>query len=96
MGVVGVIGILLFFAGAHLLWQARTEVLYWLQVFLRILRREVTRRGGLSEVAARLSPAEVPGTVAGASPRNLGTLVMLGGFALMFLGPLLILLDLVL
>ena len=95
MGVVGVVGILLFFAGVHLLWKARTEVFYWLQIFFRILRREVTRRGGLREDFSFASPAEAPFSALRTSHRSLGTLVMLGGFALMFLGPLLLLLDLV-
>ncbi len=95
MGVVGVIGILLFFAGAHLLWKARTEAFYWLQIFLRILRREVTRHGGLRVDPSRVSPAEGPLSAMRTAHRSLGTLVMLGGFALMFLGPLLLLLDLV-
>ncbi len=57
MSVVGLIGILVFFAGAHLLWQARRDVLYWTQEFFRILRVEFSRRGGLEDDAQRV-PAE--------------------------------------
>lgn len=113
MSVIGVIGILLFFVGAHLLWQARGEILYWAVRFFWILRDEFTRRGGLEKEETRGSehPQEnipipaaafsvAPGrpfklVVRPAEPRHWGTLRLLGGFALMFLGPLLLLLDLV-
>ncbi len=113
MSVVGVIGILLFFVGAHLLWQARGEILYWAVRFFWILRDEFIRRGGLEKEEARgsenarkttrIAAAEfsvAPGrpfklVVRPAKPRHWGALRLLGGFALMFLGPLLLLLDLV-
>ncbi len=113
MSVVGIIGILLFFIGAYLLWQARGEILYWAVRFFWILRDEFIRRGGLEKEEARGSenarktthiPAAefsvAPGrpfklVVRPARPRHWGTLRLLGGFALMFLGPLLLLLDLV-
>jgi hypothetical protein len=80
---VGVIGIVVFLAGSHLLWQARRDVLYWLEEFFRILRAEFTARGrGDSGAAAK--PAK----------RNKGTLRLVGGFALMILGQVLLLLDL--
>ncbi len=90
---MGLIGILFFLAGAHLLWQARREVRYWLEEFVRILRGEFIRReaGGVSPL--RLAQGD---SVAAASPsqRGRGTLRLLGGFGLMFLGQVLLLIDL--
>ncbi len=95
MSVVGLIGILVFLMGMHLLWQARREIFFWLEEFVRILRREVTTRAGLGEQAAVTPPSEVA-AAGGASRRGRGTLRMLGGLALLFIGPLLLILDLVL
>ncbi len=92
MGVVGVVGILIFCAGAHLLWQARGEVLFWAWEFFRILRGEVTRRGGLN-AEARGDSATARSAASPAAAGRRRALVLVGGFALMFLGPLLILLD---
>ncbi len=90
---MGLIGILFFLAGAHLLWQARREVLYWLEEFVRILRGEFIRReaGGVSPLP--LAPGDSV-AVASPSPRDKGTLRLLGGFGLMFLGQVLLLIDL--
>ena len=87
-GVVGLIGVLLFLAGAHLLWLSRKEILYWLAEFFRIWRREFTRRAD----SALASPPKPATGRAGTRPR--GTLRLLGGFGLLILGPLLLLLDL--
>ncbi len=86
ISTVGVVGILLFLAGAHLLWLGRREILYWLEMFLRIWRQEFARQNGPAASAAR------PVAALGARPK--GTLRLLGGFGLLILGPLLILLDL--
>ncbi len=94
MSVVGVIGILVYLIGLHLLWQARREMFYWLAEFVRILRREVSSRAGLDVRGAAPLPAEASAPVA--SRRSKGTLRMIGGFALAFIGPLLLILDLVL
>ncbi len=94
MSVVGLIGILVFFAGAHLLWQGRREILFWLAEFFRILRGEFTRRDAAVREAgslALLSPVGTPGS----APRNRGTLRLVGGLALIFIGQVLLLLDLV-
>ena len=96
MSAVGLVGVLIFLAGAHLLWQGRREILFWLGEFFRILRREFTRRktgvvppGTFPEAA----PAGVP--AAAAPKRDRGTLRLVGGLALVFLGQVLLLLDLV-
>ena len=98
MGVVGLIGILLFFAGVHVLWQARHEVLDWLREFFRILRVEFTRRS--NPVAAPPSSAhpeaELPDGLS-EQPRgrhHRGALRLVGGVGLMVLGQVLFLLDL--
>ena len=95
MGVVGLIGILFFLAGAHLLWQARREVLYWMQEFFRILRGELTRRGGIRHAEAPVLFRDA-GAAAGLSRRRNTALLVAGGFALMVLGQVLFLLDLAL
>ncbi len=98
MSALGLIGILLFLMGVLLLWQARREILYWMQEFFRILRGEVSRRGGLSsQPQGDAIPAGQASLVdAGISrrTRNMGTLLLLGGFALIVLGQVLFLLDL--
>lgn len=38
MGLVGLIGILLFFAGINLIWQAREDLFYWVEDYVRFLR----------------------------------------------------------
>lgn len=102
MSAMGLVGILIFLAGAHLLWRARREVLYWMQEFVRILRGEFSRRSGLAESA----PPALAGASAGSSyaedarrlprRRRSGTLLLLGGFALIILGQVLFLLDIAL
>ncbi len=99
---MGLVGILIFLAGAHLLWQARREVLYWVLEFVRILRGEFSRRGGLAE-NAHLAPAGVPAGRPSAEDaprvprrRHSGTLLLLGGFTLIILGQVLLLLDIAL
>ncbi len=93
MSVVGLIGILVFFAGAHLLWQGRREILFWLAEFFRILRGEFVRRDAAAGEAGALTwnqPAAAPAP----ARRNHGTLLLVGGLALVFLGQVLLLLDL--
>ncbi len=94
MSILGFVGILIFFAGLHVLWQARKEILYWLREFLRILRGEVVRRAGLAPDATGASSQR---TSAAPEPRKRhnGTLRLLGGFGLVVLGQVLLLLDLV-
>lgn len=99
---MGLVGILIFLAGAHLLWQARREVLYWAQEFVRILRGEFSRR---SELPGSAHPA-LAGVPAGGHSvedtprlprrRHSGTLLLLGGFTLIILGQVLFLLDIAL
>ncbi len=96
LGVVGLIGILSFLVGLALLWQARKEILYWLQEFFRILRREFSRHGGLAGEVRRAPPSATSGVARAHRPgRSRGALLLLGGFTLMLLGQVLFILDLV-
>jgi hypothetical protein len=99
---MGLVGILIFLAGAHLIWRARREVLYWVQEFVRILRGEFSRRSGLAE-GAHPTLAGLPAGNSSAEDtprlprrRRSGTLLLLGGFALIILGQVLFLLDIAL
>jgi len=38
-GVIGLVGVLLCFAGAHMLWMARHEILYWMDTYILLFRR---------------------------------------------------------
>ena len=46
--LLGLTGIILFFAGMHMLWQAREEFLFWLEEYFRLLRLSV--RGTVQQV----------------------------------------------
>ena len=95
MSVMGLIGILSFLVGVGLLWQARKEILYWLQEFFRILRAEFSRHGGLTS-GVRRAPASASSGIAGAPRprRSRGALLLLGGFTLIVLGQVLFILGL--
>jgi len=47
------VGILVFFAGIHLLWQSRGDIRGWLEDYVRLLRANMRRVGdpGLAPVA---------------------------------------------
>jgi hypothetical protein len=94
LSAVGLVGVLIFLAGAHLLWQGRREILFWLGEFFRILRREFTRRK-TGVVPPGAFPEGAPAGVPAAPKRDRGTLRLVGGLALVFLGQVLLLLDLV-
>lgn len=82
-----VVGILVFVVGAYLIWQARGEVVYWLEEFFRILRVSLRQSGQRALMQHPVVPA-------GRARRNKDTLRLVGGFGLMFLGQILVLLDL--
>jgi len=84
--LLGLIGTLVVFAGIHLLWQARKEIFFWLETFVRIFRASLAQPG------ARVRPLPAEAT---AGDRH--TLRMLLGMGLLFfLGPMLIVLSLTL
>ncbi len=88
--VVGIIGILLCFAGVHLLWLARHEILYWTDTYLLLFRRsfDAARRN------ERATPAPAPRCEEMRAahglqerPRQRSEMwLMLGGFALVAIG----------
>ena len=86
--LVGMIGTLIFLAGAHLLWTNRDVAIVWLREFVRILRGEFARKGGVPQE----SPA-VGWRGASRGPRS-GALVLAGAVALILLGQILFFLDL--
>ncbi len=49
--LLGLTGILLFFAGLHMLWQAREEFFFWLEEYFRLLRLSVHRAADPQQVA---------------------------------------------
>ena len=84
--LLGLIGTLVVFAGIHLLWQARKEIFFWLETFVRIFRASLKQPG------ARMRPL-----LAEATAGDRHTLRMLLGMGLLFfLGPVLIVLSLTL
>jgi len=78
----GLIGALVFLAGAHLLWKNRADAIAWLKEFIRILRGEIKRKGGAGTQTAPLR-----------RPRS-GALILVGALALILIGQILFLLDL--
>ena len=87
MSIIGFIGILVFFAGLHVLWQARAIILFWAVQYVRLLRANLA--------AGRPAPAAATPRATHPGERN-HTLRLVGGLGLIFLGQLLFLLDLAL
>ena len=84
--LLGLIGALVVCAGIHLLWQARKEIFFWLETFVRIFRASLAQPG------ARVRPLGVE-----TAPRDRHLLRMLLGMGLLFFqGPMLIVLSLTL
>ncbi len=84
--LLGLVGTLVVFAGIHLLWQARREIFFWLETFVRIFRASLKQPG------ASVRPLGIATAV---GERH--TLRMLLGMGLLFfLGPMLIVLSLTL
>lgn len=57
--LLGLTGIILFFAGLHMLWQAREEFLFWLEEYFRLLRMSFRRAAEPERIVAaplRLRP----------------------------------------
>ena len=83
--VVGLVGIVIVFAGMQLLWQSREGFVYWLERFIRIFRASLQQ----SSVASR------PFTTEEALPRETRAVRIVIGMGLAFLvGPILIALSL--
>ncbi len=73
---LGLAGILLVFAGLHLVWRARQEILYWVDRYLLLFRRTFDQSAGKRE----------PMTAAPRPRESRGLLEMLAGFGMMALG----------
>ena len=83
--VVGLIGIIIVFAGIHLLWQSRHGFMYWLERFVRIFRASL---GQSDAVSYHVSGGET-------SPRKTNAVRIVIGMGLaFFVGPILIALSL--
>lgn len=88
MSVLGLIGVLVFFAGVHLIWQAREDLFYWLEVYVRLFRTMMQR---ISD------PQHSPVLLVNPRQRKKNTVRLAIGFLLaFFLAPMLTLLDLAL
>lgn len=98
--VIGLVGVLLCFAGAHLLWLARHEVLYWMDTYLLLFRRSFDAASQHSREEPRDSRDEQPAPAVREAaeemrvehglqerPRERSEMwLMLGGFALVAIG----------
>ena len=100
LGIIAVIGTLVFLAGVHLLWVNRNLAIDWMREFVLILRGEFARKGGANFDATAAGrkmyhhgsrSGVQSGTHTGA---HSGALILLGALGLMFLGQALVLLDL--
>lgn len=84
---LGLVGILVFFAGVHLIWQARDEAVYWLDEYLRLWASVARRMTDLSSPPVAIQP--------GVRKRDTLRLV-LGSLLAFFLAPLFIVMGLAL
>jgi hypothetical protein len=81
LDLLGLAGVLVFLAGVYLTWQARGTILYWLEFVVGTWRRALRYED--APAASPPPPARAPG---------LHHLRLVGGFGLIFLGPLLVIL----
>lgn len=82
--ISGLVGILAMVAGLRLLWQARHEILFWLEAFVRILREQLAGTGTPPR-PRRLTPAAERHTLR----------IVIGMFLVLFVGPFLIALGII-
>ena len=74
---IGLVGILLVFAGLHVMWQARQEIQYWLDRYLLLFRKSFDQAAtGSYSHSIRFEPTE----------RKHELLPMLTGVGLVMLG----------
>jgi hypothetical protein len=90
--LMGLAGIIVFFAGLHVLWQAREEILYWMQKYLDTFQKALRATAGLN--TASTTPDSTCLEAAALRRERAHTMRMIGGFGLLLLGPLLVLLSL--
>ena len=94
MEPAGLIGILMVFAGLHLLWRARREMVYWLDRFLAIFLRAF-RQAASPNASAAVRDAPPDADFLSKERQRGGLLLILGGAGLVLLGQLLFILDLI-
>ena len=98
--LLGLIGILLFLAGLHLLWQAREEILFWFQKFLETFQNALRATASDAPTGPAGRGASDPGAgfsgsdTTTLSPGPAHAMRLISGFGLLLLGPLLVLLSL--
>jgi hypothetical protein len=83
--LMGLAGILVFFAGLHQLWLAREEIFFWLQRFVRIFTSTLRTAEASNAPEGPQAPPHKP---------ELRTLHLVGGLGLMALGSFLVLASL--
>jgi hypothetical protein len=84
----GLIGALVFLAGAHLLWRSRDVAVAWMREFVCILRGEFARKSDAGHVSPRTLGPAFPHR-----PRS-GALILVGALALIVIGQILFILNL--
>lgn len=82
--ILGLIGLLVFFAGLHLLWQSRHEIAYWVETYFRLLRRSLRKTSATTTASAGVHDHK---------PQERHTLRLVGGVGLVFLSQILLILG---
>lgn len=85
--LMGLVGIVVFFAGLHQLWLAREEALFWLKRFADLFHWTLGKQEGRAEAGSETLPQRPPA---------FGTLHLVGGLGLVMLGSFLCLVSLAL
>lgn len=83
--VVGLIGVMVLLAGLHLLWQSRKEMLYWVEMYLGTFRSALRKRTVEGPARERVEGKR--------TQRERYTLRLVGGFGLVFLSQILLILE---
>jgi hypothetical protein len=86
---LALVGILVVFAGLHLLWQSRREIFFWFETWLKIFRASLR-----DSQRASVRPPERPRLTRFASGREHVLRLLLGLSLVLFVGPILIFLGL--
>jgi hypothetical protein len=83
--IVGLVGVLVFLAGVNMLWLARHEMIFWVDTYLALLRRNLD--AAIRSSQEKCAAAE-PSPQALRRPRRRGPelLLLLSGVSMVFLG----------
>lgn len=79
--LLGIVGVLVVFAGLDLLWQSRAEISFWMAAYLNAFRSALRQQGN--------SPRSLPAAIV-AEKRRGALRVLLGMSFVFFFGPILI------